>query len=87
MFYLKIIFFQQDVFRIDALESSHPISIPVKHPAEISENEHSAVLKKVVKAQAAHIKSTKCNDSAPGNLVTLGTLDRRLVTFNTLMCL
>ena len=34
---LKIIFFQQDVFRIDALESSHPISIPVKHPAEISE--------------------------------------------------
>ena len=27
----------QDVFRIDALESSHPISIPVKHPDEISE--------------------------------------------------
>jgi len=27
----------QDVLRIDALESSHPISIPVKHPDEISE--------------------------------------------------
>lgn len=27
----------QDVFRIDALESSHPISIPVKHPDEIQE--------------------------------------------------
>ena len=27
----------QDVFRIDGLESSHPISIPVKHPDEISE--------------------------------------------------
>ena len=27
----------QDVFRIDALESSHPISIPVKHPDEINE--------------------------------------------------
>merc|ERR1712020_491946 len=27
----------QDVFRVDALQSSHPISIPVKHPDEISE--------------------------------------------------
>jgi len=27
----------QDVFRTDALESSHPISIPVKHPDEINE--------------------------------------------------
>ena len=27
----------QNVFGIDALESSHPISIPVKHPDEISE--------------------------------------------------
>jgi len=27
----------QDVFKIDALESSHPISIPVKHPDEINE--------------------------------------------------
>ena len=27
----------QDVFRVDALESSHPISIPVKHPDEINE--------------------------------------------------
>ena len=27
----------KDVLRIDALESSHPISIPVKHPDEISE--------------------------------------------------
>ena len=27
----------QDVFRIDALQSSHPISIPVKHPDEINE--------------------------------------------------
>jgi len=27
----------QDVLRIDALDSSHPISIPVKHPDEISE--------------------------------------------------
>ena len=25
------------IFRIDALESSHPISIPVKHPDEIQE--------------------------------------------------
>jgi len=27
----------QDVFKIDALDSSHPISIPVKHPDEINE--------------------------------------------------
>ena len=27
----------QQVFRIDALASSHPISIPVKHPDEIKE--------------------------------------------------
>ncbi len=27
----------QPVMRLDALESSHPISIPVKHPDEISE--------------------------------------------------
>ena len=27
----------QQVFAVDALESSHPISIPVKHPDEISE--------------------------------------------------
>ena len=27
----------QSVMRIDALESSHPISIPVKHPDEIQE--------------------------------------------------
>ena len=27
----------QGVFEIDALESSHPISIPVKHPDEINE--------------------------------------------------
>ena len=27
----------QSVFKIDALVSSHPISIPVKHPDEISE--------------------------------------------------
>ena len=27
----------QDVFRVDALQSSHPISIPVGHPDEIQE--------------------------------------------------
>lgn len=27
----------QDVFGIDCLESSHPISIPVGHPEEIAE--------------------------------------------------
>ena len=27
----------QSVFRIDALATSHPISIPVKHPDEINE--------------------------------------------------
>jgi len=32
-----IVYDLQDVLRIDALESSHPISIPVKHPDEISE--------------------------------------------------
>jgi len=32
-----VVYDLQDVFRIDALESSHPISIPVKHPDEISE--------------------------------------------------
>lgn len=32
-----VIYETQDVMKIDALESSHPISIPVKHPDEISE--------------------------------------------------
>jgi len=32
-----VVYDMQDVFKIDALESSHPISIPVKHPDEISE--------------------------------------------------
>jgi len=32
-----VVYDLQDVFGIDALESSHPVSIPVKHPDEISE--------------------------------------------------
>ena len=37
LFFTSLIKYFQNVFGIDALESSHPISIPVKHPDEISE--------------------------------------------------
>ena len=37
LFFTSLIKYFQNVFGIDALESSHPISIPVKHPDEINE--------------------------------------------------